>query len=91
VAIAAWMGGVAGMDPDEVAAVERQDGPAMGLGEDRDILVGDALSTIACFLRRQDVMAQRAQPLDHGPGKVLVGVKPHAASFSWISWSTTPG
>ena len=63
------VGGIATMEPDEVAAVQRQDGPAMGHGESQDVFIGDALSCIACIPRRQDIVTKHAQLLDHGPGK----------------------
>lgn len=77
--------GIATMEPNEVAAVQRQDGPAMGPGESQDVFIGHTLSCIACIPRCQDVVTKRAEPLDHGSGKVLVRIEPHASSFSWIS------
>jgi hypothetical protein len=63
----------------------------MGHGESHDVFISDALSCIACIPRRQDIVTKHAQVLDHGPGKVLVRIEPHASSFSWISRRISSG
>ena|ERR1051325_670774 len=86
----ARMVGLLPMEPDEVAAIQRDHCPAFTRGKSKHFLVGLGLIGLARFLNRQHVVTQRAQSLNHRQGKILVGIKPRHQSASFASiWLET--
>jgi len=73
---------------DEVSSVERQHGSPLGNREAQHYWYAYCFARAATFLHRHHVMPNKAQLLDDGERKVLVGVKrrhDHSSSLSRIA------
>src|SRR5215467_5600809 len=67
--------GLLAMQPEEVAAVQRDDHAAVGTCSSQDLGVGHAASELAPD-ERDHIVAVRPQRLDHSERYVLVGEQP---------------
>ncbi len=74
------------MQSDEVTAIQGQQSAVFSGGKLQHFVIRQGLIGFAGFLNGQQVMTERAEFLDDGKGKVLVGLKPrhHSASFASI-------